>query len=191
VKRILLREKELAGRDDRLRQRFTKFLRGNAGTQVPYIGAKRISLGGGATVIAIHQGQTQSDYTMWRVRHNRAGLAISYHEVWSYTQIGSGGGTLHRPCLVLKKAYLHLYRSEGDEAADGGKLFFFHCDPLDEHKYQAGPHLHAECAGYPWNKKHIPLCDGFSEIVLEDIGHLDAAFDRIVDMIGAEFLPPH
>jgi len=180
---ILLHERDLLARKATLRERFQRIFPG-----APFIGADITSRSGGSAAIAVHQGRTQSDYTTWRVRHDQTGLAISYFEVWQYAKIGKGGGSLHGPCLVLKKAYLHLYRSEREETEDGGKLFFFHCDPLVDHRYQAGPHLHAECAGDPWSKKHIPLCDGFNEIVLKDIDSLDAAFDRIVDMIGAEFL---
>jgi hypothetical protein len=146
------------------------------------------TLGPHGRAIGVCQGQRgPAAYEQWRVSLPNRGLSFGYFEVWEYRR-----RTRSQSPYVLQKAYFHIYRPEatGDEQS----LLFIHCDPQEavgsrHYRYKASPHLHFAIAGAPWAEAHVPLCDGWQDVIMRDLGKLDAAFARVAECIAEEFIP--
>lgn len=185
---LLASERELDERREALPRRIGAII-----PDVPWIRGFFQQLGPHTKILALSQGSPDMPYSAWRVSSTRSGVSVAYYETWRYVHSCRAPRTRRapsarrRPAFVLTKAYLHLYRLVAPGEED--KVVFLHCDPQDEGRFKMVPHLHLHVGGSPWDAVHIALCDGWQDQVLHDIHALDAAMNRAVELLAAEFLP--
>ena len=177
MKPLSITEVQLEVRRKNLAQRLKTFMPG-----VSFLRADFQSLGLYQKVIAIHEGEYKYlPYRNWRVSLRTQNVSLCYYEIWEYRKI-KGKGIYY----ILNKAYLHVFLLHPSQ--NEKDLIFLQCDPQEpessEHyRFKVAPHVHFEIAGCPWNRAHIPLCDGWQEKVLENITSLDKALDRSMEFI--------
>ncbi len=183
MKPLFISEAKLDDRRKKLPERFKRYL-----PDAPYFTASFQDVGQYTKIIGIHQGNNREVYyKSWRVSLSSKQMALGYYEVWEYVkQKGMPAKYL------LNKVNLHVYLPH--PAGDEKPLVYLHCEPQEsetsEHfKYKVGPHTHFEISGDPWNKVHVPLCDGRQDDVLRSVKSLDEAFERGVQFVVEELCP--
>ena len=183
MKNLLISETKLEERRQELPRRLRKYI-----PNVPFITADYQQLGPNAKVIGIHQGWNRDQsYQYWRVNLSEYKISIGYYEIWQYLKVRN------RPnSYLLQKAYFHVYlpHPSGREK----KLIFLHCDPQEpedtkHHRFKIAPHTHFEIAGDPWGRVHVPLCDGYQDQVLKNVGTIDKALSRGIEFIIEQICP--
>lgn len=179
---IEISEEELKDRGKSLCSRLKRCL-----PDKPFIFSALQSININTVALAIYQGQKRDlSYKNWRINIGCFKIAISYYEIWQRQRSN------RRYCYLLNKAYLHVYLPHPTE--NEKDLIHLHCDPQEpedsEHyRFKVAPHLHFEIAGDPWKNAHIPLCDGWQQMVLENISSLDDAIVRAIDFLVYQICP--